>query len=219
MRPATYEHSRRVADLAVRVAEHARLPAAMVTDIYWGALVHDIGELNVRRAIIDKPATLDERERMRVSDHAIVGARWLSSMPGLAPLVPFARWHHERFDGLGYPDGCSGDKVPLAVALVGVCDAWDALTEVRPYRDAKPPADAAAEMRLHAGRQWSRALVEWTLECVGLAQPDSAPVTLSNAARRRPRSGPTGTARRVVRCPRGERRARAPRLRVSACRP
>jgi HD-GYP domain-containing protein (c-di-GMP phosphodiesterase class II) len=171
MRPATYDHSRRVADLAVRVARQARLPAPMVNDIYWGALVHDIGELSVRRSLFDKPATLDERERIQVSAHTIVGARWLASMPGLAPLVPFARWHHERFDGLGYPDGCTGDKVPLAVALVGVCDAWDALTEDRPYRKALTPAEAAAEMRSYAGRQWSRALVEWTLECAGAPAP------------------------------------------------
>jgi putative nucleotidyltransferase with HDIG domain len=167
MRPATYDHSRRVADLAVRVARHAKLPAQTVGDIYWGALVHDIGELNVRRSIIDKPASLSERERMQVSDHTVVGARWLASMPGLAPLVPFARWHHERFDGLGYPDGCTGDKVPLAIALVGVCDAWDALTEARPYRAALSPEEAANEMRSHSGRQWSRSLVEWAHDCIG----------------------------------------------------
>src|SRR4051794_40386454 len=166
MRPETYAHSQRVAALAVRVAKHARIPEPLATEIYWGALVHDIGELSVRRTVLDKPEALDERERMVVSEHAMVGARWLAAVPGLAPLVPFARWHHERFDGLGYPDGATAQQVPLTVALVGVCDTWDALTEVRPYRHALPFEEAAAEMLRHAGRQWSRALVSWTLECV-----------------------------------------------------
>ena len=102
---------------------------------------------------------------MAISEHTIVGARWLASVPGLAPLVPFARWHHERFDGLGYPDGASSGQVPLTVALVGVCDAWDALTETRPYRDPLSIDEAATEMRRYAGRQWSRALVTWTIDC------------------------------------------------------
>ena len=166
MRPSTFEHSRRVAALSVQVARHAKLPAQAVAEVYWGALVHDVGELNVRRSLLDKPATLDEAERAQICEHTEVGARWLASVPGLAPLVPFARWHHERFDGTGYPDRCSAQQVPLTVALVAVCDAWDALTEARPYREALSYREAVAEMRTHAGRQWSRALVEWTLECV-----------------------------------------------------
>jgi polar amino acid transport system substrate-binding protein len=165
MRPATYAHSQRVADLATRVARHARLSAPMVGEIYWGAMLHDIGELNIRRLLLDKPSSLDEAERAAMCEHTNVGARWLSGVPGLAALVPFARWHHERFDGLGYPDGCSAQDVPLGVALVAVCDAWDALTEARPYRDALPLDDAIVELRTHSGRQWCHALVEWTIEC------------------------------------------------------
>ena len=167
MRPEAFAHSRRVANLAVRVARHAKLPTAMVSEIYWGALVHDIGELNVRRSVLDKPTTLDEQERLHMSEHAIVGARWLASIPGLAPLVPYARWHHERFDCAGYPDGASPRVVPMTVALVGVCDAWDAMTQPRPYREPLRVAEAIAEMERNAGRQWSRALVQWTLDCVG----------------------------------------------------
>jgi HD-GYP domain-containing protein (c-di-GMP phosphodiesterase class II) len=166
MRPASFAHSRRVAALAVEVARHAHIPAPLVAEIYWGALVHDIGELSVRRVLFDKQAALDERERVKICEHTIVGARWLAAVPGLAPLAPFARWHHERFDGLGYPDGATAQQVPLTVALVGVCDAWDALTETRPYRDPLPLDQAAEEMLRNAGRQWSRALVNWLLECV-----------------------------------------------------
>jgi len=166
MRPATYAHSRRVATLAVQVARHARLPMPLVTEVYWGALVHDIGEMSVVRSVFEKPDALSEAERTVMGEHTIVGARWLAKVPGLSPLVPFARWHHERFDGLGYPDGATAQQVPLTVALVGVCDAWDALTEDRPYRAPFGVEEAAAEMWRHAGRQWSRALVSWLLESV-----------------------------------------------------
>ena len=169
MRPDAFAHARRVAALAVRVARHARFPEALVAQVYWGSLVHDVGELNVQPRLIAKNATIDERERIAICEHTIVGARWLTGVPELAPLAPFARWHHERFDGLGYPDGATAQQVPLAVALVGVCDAWDALTGPRPYRDALTNEEAAAEMSLHAGRQWSRALVNWTIEA---AEPD-----------------------------------------------
>jgi HD-GYP domain-containing protein (c-di-GMP phosphodiesterase class II) len=167
MRPEAFAHSRRVANLAVRVARRAKLPAAMVAEIYWGGLVHDIGELDVRRSVLDKPTSLDEEERLHMSEHAVVGARWLASIPSLSPLVPYARWHHERFDGGGYPDGVGSRVVPMTVALVGVCDAWDAMTQPRPYREPLRVAEAIAEMERNAGRQWSRALVQWTLDCVG----------------------------------------------------
>jgi putative nucleotidyltransferase with HDIG domain len=166
MRPDTFAHSQRVATLAAAVAMHARLPQELVTEVYWGALVHDIGEMSVVRSVFEKPGVLTEPERTAMGEHTIVGARWLAGIPGLSPLVPFARWHHERFDGLGYPDGATAQQVPLTVALVGVCDAWDALTEDRPYRAALSVDEAAAEMWRHAGRQWSRALVQWLLECV-----------------------------------------------------
>jgi polar amino acid transport system substrate-binding protein len=173
MRPAAFAHARRVAALSVRVARHARIPEALVSQIYWGALVHDVGELNVQPALLQKHTSVDESERIAICRHTIVGARWLAGVPGLESLAPFARWHHERFDGLGYPDGATAQQVPLTVALVSVCDAWDALTEARPHRDLLTLDEAATEMWRHAGRQWSRSLVRWTVECVtALGEPD-----------------------------------------------
>lgn len=173
MRPTTLAHSERVADLAVRVARTVHLPEAQVHAIYWGALMHDVGELHVRRAVLEKPASLAPQEISQIREHTLVGARWLAAVEGLTVLVPFVRWHHERFDGEGYPDARSGQDVPLGVALVGVCDAWDSLTQSRPYREPQPYDDAASELRRCAGRQWSRALVEWTLDCVERSEPVS----------------------------------------------
>jgi HD-GYP domain-containing protein (c-di-GMP phosphodiesterase class II) len=165
-RPEAFAHSRRVADLAVRVGRLARLPADHIRQVYWGALVHDIGELEVPEAIFEIPGPLGAGQRETVVEHTVVGARWLATIPGLASLVPFARWHHERFDGGGYPDRRGGHEVPLMIALVAVCDCWDAITEPRPYRAPCSFDDAVREMEDGAGRQWSRALVNWLLETV-----------------------------------------------------
>lgn len=171
MRPSTLAHSERVADLAIRVARNARIPENQLHSIYWGALLHDVGELHVRRTVLDKPAGLDPYEITYVREHTMVGARWMAAVAGLASIVPYVRWHHERFDGEGYPDARSADSVPLGVALVGVCDAWDALTQDRPYREPLELDEAAAEMRRYSGRQWSRALVDWMLEIVEQPEP------------------------------------------------
>jgi len=173
-RPHAFAHSRRVAALAVQVAQFARLPEPEVRQIYWGALVHDIGELDVPEAIFAIPGPLATIEREAVHEHTVIGARWLAGTPGLSSLVPYARWHHERFDGKGYPDRRGGHEVPLTVALVTVCDCWDAMTEPRPYRITCSADDAAEEMRRGAGRQWSRVLVEWLLETVEARSVDQA---------------------------------------------
>jgi putative nucleotidyltransferase with HDIG domain len=171
MRPATLAHSQRVADLAIRVARNARVQENQLHSIYWGALLHDVGELHVRRTVLEKPTGLDPYEITYVREHTLVGARWMAAVAGLSVIVPYVRWHHERFDGEGYPDARSADSMPLGVALVGVCDAWDALTQSRPYREPLEHDEAVAEMRQHAGRQWSRALVDWTLDIVEQAEP------------------------------------------------
>lgn len=166
MRPATFAHSHRVADLAILVGQRAHLPEAQMHAMYWGALLHDVGEMHIRRTVLERPGGLAPSEISQVREHTIVGSRWLAAVPGLALLEPFARWHHERFDGEGYPDARASRDVPLGVALVAVCDAWDALTEDRPHREPRTFEEAASELQMHSGRQWSRTLVEWTLDCV-----------------------------------------------------
>jgi len=165
-RPDAFAHSRRVAELAVRVGRLAHLPADQIRQVYWGAMLHDIGELDVPEAIFAVPGPLGVNQRASLVEHTVVGARWLAATPGLASLVPFARWHHERFDGNGYPDRRGGHEVPLTIALVAVCDCWDAITEPRPYRSVFSSEDAITEMEKGAGRQWSRSLVNWLLETV-----------------------------------------------------
>jgi HD-GYP domain-containing protein (c-di-GMP phosphodiesterase class II) len=180
MRPEAFAHARRVAAYAVRVARHAHFPEHLVLQIYWGALVHDVGELNVPPSLLQRQPVLDESEQVEVTRHTIVGARWLSGVAGLASLVPFARWHHERFDGLGYPDGATAQQVPLTVALVGVCDTLDDLLAPRSPQVPLTLGDALAELQDEAGRRFSRALVTWTVEC--LEDDEAAEVDLESLA-------------------------------------
>jgi HD-GYP domain-containing protein (c-di-GMP phosphodiesterase class II) len=167
-RPDAFAHSRRVAALSARVAQLAKLPESEIRQVYWGGLVHDIGELDVPEPILATPGPLAVLERRTVDEHPSIGSRWLAGTPGLSSLVPYARWHHERFDGRGYPDQRGGHEVPLTVALVAVCDCWDAMTEPRPYRETLSIAEATEEMQRGAGRQWSRVLVDWLLDTVAM---------------------------------------------------
>ena len=136
-RPHAFAHSRRVAALSVRVAQLAQLPEAEVRQIFWGGLVHDIGELDVPEPIFEIPgplATIERTTSTCTRRSAPAGSR---RRPACRRSSRTPRWHHERFDGTGYPDRKGGHEVPLTVALVAVCDCWDAMTRAAPVpRDA-----------------------------------------------------------------------------------
>jgi len=100
--------------------------------------VHDIGELDVPEAIFATPGPLATVEREAVYEHTEIGARWLASTQGLSSLVPYARWHHERFDGSGYPQKMKGEQIPFGARIFAVADTLDAMTSDRPYRAALP---------------------------------------------------------------------------------
>ncbi|MEX2446303.1 MAG: HD domain-containing phosphohydrolase, partial [Dehalococcoidia bacterium] len=119
----TREHVVRVAELSVRVAEHAGVPAARLRTIGLAALMHDIGKLLVPSAILTKPGALSDEEFAAIKTHAARGAAMLERSPQLAAAAPLVRWHHERHDGRGYPDGLAGDAIPFDVAIISVCDA------------------------------------------------------------------------------------------------
>ena len=183
-RPHAFAHSRRVAALAVQVAQLARLPEAEVRQIYWG--VPGARHRRARRArgdLRDAGPARDGRARGRrrsTPRSARAGSR---PHPGCRRSCRTPRWHHERFDGTGYPDGRGGHEVPLTVALVdGVRllgrDDRAAARTASPARPTTPPD----EMQRSAGRQWSRVLVDWLLETVGVAEPRSGASRLTAPA-------------------------------------
>ena len=119
-----------------------------------GAILHDVGKIGVSDAILRKPGPLSEREWIVMRAHPVIGEHMLSGIDFLAPALPVVRHHHERWDGRGYPDGLSGDAIPIGARIVAVCDAFDAMTSDRPYRPQMAVADACEELRSGAGRQF-----------------------------------------------------------------
>jgi putative two-component system response regulator len=136
--PYTVGHAERVAAYALTLAAHIRLPEDKWETLRKGALLHDIGKMSVPDAILDKrgPLTADEFET--VKQHTVHGARIVEPLRSIRDTVPLIRWHHERLDGRGYPDGLRGADIPLLVRVLAVADVYDSLASKRPYRSAIP---------------------------------------------------------------------------------
>jgi HD-GYP domain-containing protein (c-di-GMP phosphodiesterase class II) len=152
-------HHRAVAELAGIVADDLGLARAERDDVVLAAGLHDIGKVAVPRGILDKPGALDPPELAVLREHTIVGHRILCADPGLRPIAALVRSSHERWDGSGYPDGLRGEEIPLGARIITICDAYDAMTNERPYRPARPVADALAELRHGAGRRYDPSIV------------------------------------------------------------
>jgi HD-GYP domain-containing protein (c-di-GMP phosphodiesterase class II) len=121
------------------MAERLGLSAEDVRSIQLGALLHDVGKIGIRDALLLKPGRITPEEREEIQAHAEIGHRIVSPIPGLrTPSLACVRHHHERFDGSGYPDRLAGHAIPLAARIVAVVDVWDALSTVRPYKPAYP---------------------------------------------------------------------------------
>jgi putative two-component system response regulator len=138
--PYTHGHAGRVRDHALRLARRLGLPADQCEVLGKGALLYDVGYVNVPEAILNKPGPLTAAEFERVKEHPVEGVRIVEPLAGLRETIPLIRWHHERLDGLGYPDGLDGDSIPLPVRVLAVADVYDALASERPYRAAIPHA-------------------------------------------------------------------------------
>jgi HD-GYP domain-containing protein (c-di-GMP phosphodiesterase class II) len=150
------EHTQRVGALAARLARHLGEDDRKVRLVRQAAPLHDLGKIAVPDSILLKPGRLSGDEYEVVKTHAALGARVLAegSSPLLAVAERVARSHHERWDGDGYPDGLTGDAIPLEARVVHVADVFDVLHHERPYKDAWTVAQAAAEIRAGAGTQF-----------------------------------------------------------------
>jgi putative nucleotidyltransferase with HDIG domain len=158
--PYTAGHSARVQGIALAVAEELGVSLDRLDAIRFGGLFHDIGKIAIPDAILLKPGRLTADEFERMKDHSAEGARIVGKLSQLGPIVPIIRHHHERWDGRGYPDGRAGQDIPLLAAIVGLADAWDAMTTDRPYHRALHQEEAEAELRAHRGTQFAPAVVD-----------------------------------------------------------
>jgi putative nucleotidyltransferase with HDIG domain len=158
--PYTAGHSQRVQRIALVIGEELRLEEARLDALRFGGLFHDIGKLAVPDTILTKPARLTPEEFDLIKRHPGDGAKIVEKFSRLRDAVPLIRYHHERWDGTGYPEGLSGDGIPLEAGIVGLADAWDAMTTDRPYHRALTFDEAAAEIRGGRGTQFAPAVVD-----------------------------------------------------------
>jgi putative nucleotidyltransferase with HDIG domain len=162
----TNDHAIEIADLAGAVCEQLRIAPADARLIRLGALLHDIGKIGIPESILRKPGPLTPDEATVMQRHPQIGARILEPVPHFAELVPLVRASHERFDGNGYPDGLAADRIPLGSRVIGVCDAFHAMTEDRVYRKAMRHDEAVAEIERCSGTQFDPDCVRALLDVV-----------------------------------------------------
>ena len=167
----TFGHCERVARRSVAVAQALRMDEHAQTTVRLGAYLHDLGKVRVPHEILSKPGPLTRDEFEVVQMHPIWGIELLADVEFPWDLKPIIRWHHERYDGTGYPDRLRGDEIPLSAQVVGIADVYDALTTTRPYRPAFSPAAALAEIERCRG-QWSDHVYRAFL--TSLAQPQAS---------------------------------------------
>lgn len=152
--PYTNGHSRRVAEYAREIALRYGYSPERAQNIYLIGLLHDIGKIGIPDTIINKPDRLSDEEYELTRRHPEMGCRILENIPDFPELAIGAHWHHERFDGKGYPDGLAGADIPEEARIIAVADTYDAMTSRRSYRDVLPQEVVRAEIEKGVGTQF-----------------------------------------------------------------
>ena len=173
--PYTAGHSQRVQRIALAIGEQLDLPRGRLEALGLAGLFHDIGKLRVPDAVLTKPGPLTEEEFDLIRRHPEDGADIVSHLGRLRDVLPFIRHHHERWDGGGYPDGLAGTEIPLEASIVGLADAWDAMTTERPYSRARTTDEAADEIRFGRGSQFAPEVVDAFFASLGRPLHDDEP--------------------------------------------
>ena len=161
----TGSHSRDVVELVLAVADRLELEPAARRQAEFAALLHDVGKVKIPSEIINKPGPLDDEERALINTHTLLGEEMLGQVGGLLGNVGHVvRSSHERWDGVGYPDGLAGEDIPIAARIVSACDAWSAMTTDRAYRSRLTDEEATLELRVCSGTQFDPRVVDALLD-------------------------------------------------------
>jgi HD-GYP domain-containing protein (c-di-GMP phosphodiesterase class II) len=155
----TRGHSERVALVARRIGTYLGLPEEDLRNIYLSGLLHDIGKIGVDDQILRKPGQLTAEEFAQIKRHPVIGYNILAGLRNLQAVLPGVRHHHEAFSGTGYPDGLSGDEIPLMARILAVADSYDAMISDRPYRNGLKLERLEAILREGSGTQWDPRVV------------------------------------------------------------
>jgi HD-GYP domain-containing protein (c-di-GMP phosphodiesterase class II) len=162
----TRGHSERVALFAKHLGAACGLSPEQCERIYLAGLLHDVGKIGVRDVVLRKPGKLDDGEYEEIKTHPEKGWGILADLEALGYVLPGVLFHHERFDGTGYPDRLAGEQIPIDGRILAVADAYDAMTSDRPYRPGMPHAKAESVLRAGAGAQWDPTVIDTFLRIV-----------------------------------------------------
>jgi putative nucleotidyltransferase with HDIG domain len=166
----TQGHSARVTALAEEVARRLGWSPEQLATLRIGGPLHDIGKLAVSDEVLRKEGRLEPEELDQIRQHPTIGARILLRMAALREAIPYVLYHHERWDGSGYPSGKAGEEIPLEARVLAVADAFDAMTSDRPYRRALSREEALAEVERCAGTQFDPKIARAFLEVFAEAE-------------------------------------------------
>lgn len=158
--PSLGGHASRVGSHAEAIARHLEWTEERLGALRLGAALHDVGKVNISQGVLQKPGRLDPAEVVEIRAHPLEGARMIAAVPALRAAIPFVLFHHERWDGEGYPTKRAGTEIPVEGRLLAVADAFDAMTSLRPYRDRLSSDEAAKEVERCAGSQFDPHLAE-----------------------------------------------------------
>jgi hypothetical protein len=159
--PSTKKHSEHVSGIAVEIGQAMNLSESELEQLEWAGLLHDIGKIGIRDAVLLKPEKLTREERMLMNEHPVKGEEILKDVDQLAAERPLIRHHHEWYNGSGYPDRLIGEEIPLLARVLHVADAFEAMTASRPYRPVPlSTAEALEELDRYAGIQFDPVVVK-----------------------------------------------------------
>jgi len=161
----TRGHSQRVTLYSMAIATELTMTGQELENLHRASVLHDLGKIGVREAVLNKPGKLSEEEFSEIIRHPETAVRILEPIPFFRPLLPAILHHHERFDGKGYPARLAGRNIPLASRIMTIADTFDAMTSTRAYRKALPISDAVAEIRRCSGTQFDPDIVPAFLAC------------------------------------------------------
>jgi hypothetical protein len=164
--PYTRGHSRRVAMYAAEIAKRMGLSEDEIQNVYYAGLLHDAGKISVPDAVLNKPGKLTDEERKAIQNHTVAGGKMLLQLSSLRGVRETALYHHERYDGNGYPDGLKGDIIPLYARIVGVADSYDAMSSNRVYRRHLNKDEIIEEIQKGSGTQFDPVIVKFMVDMI-----------------------------------------------------
>jgi putative nucleotidyltransferase with HDIG domain len=166
----THGHTARVTNLSLLLAQRLmqkdkrRYDTQFLENLHIAALLHDIGKIGIPESILNKNGQLDDNEKKKMQEHPLVGVNILRPIKELGETISGVKYHHERYDGSGYPEGLKGSQIPLIAAIISLADAYDAMTTDRPYRRALSKEEAKEEIERQSGRQFDPDIVNVFIE-------------------------------------------------------